>query len=70
MFWRITSCPPMCMTSCPPCSYRASELTKLYNAAHGTELSSQRISAILRQMKLDGVVTKSEEKRVSYFSLA
>lgn len=50
--------------------YRASELTKLYNAAHGTGLSSQRISAILRQMKLDGVVTKSEEKRVSYFSLA
>lgn len=50
--------------------YRASELTKIYNAAHDAELSSQRISAILRQMKLDGVVTKSEEKRVSYFSLA
>lgn len=50
--------------------YRASELTKIYNSAHEVELSSQRISAILRQMKIDGVVNKTEEKRVSYFSIA
>lgn len=47
--------------------YRASELTKIYNAANSAELSSQRVSAILRQMKLDGDVTKTEEKRISYF---
>lgn len=47
--------------------YRASELTKMLNAQRGSEFSAQRVSAILRQMKLDGEIAKIEEKRVSYF---
>jgi len=47
--------------------YRASELTKMLNAQRGSEFSAQRVSAILRQMKLDGEIAKVEEKRVSYF---
>lgn len=47
--------------------YRAMELAKLYNANHDAEISGQRVSALLRQMKLDGDVSKVEEKRISYF---
>ena len=34
------------------------------------ELSNQKISALVRQLKDDGVVVKTEDKRKSYFSLA
>lgn len=47
--------------------YRAMELAKLYNESHGANISGQRVSALLRQMKLDGDVSKVEEKRISYF---
>lgn len=47
--------------------YRASEIAKLLNADRDEPLSSQRVSAILRQMKLDGEISKVEEKRISYF---
>ena len=33
------------------------------------ELSNQRVSALLRQMKDDGIVTRTEDKRKAYFSL-
>ena len=34
------------------------------------ELSNQRVSAIVRQLKEDGIVTRVEIKRKAYFSLA
>ena len=34
------------------------------------DLSNQKISALVRQLKDDGVITKTEDKRKSYFSLA
>ncbi len=34
------------------------------------ELSNQRVSALLRQMKDEGVVVRTEDKRKAYFSLA
>ena len=34
------------------------------------DLSNQRVSALLRQMKDDGVVVRTEDKRKAYFSLA
>ena len=33
------------------------------------ELSNQRVSALLRQMKDDGIVTRTEDKRKAYFSI-
>ena len=34
------------------------------------DLSNQKVSALVRQLKDDGVVIKTEDKRKSYFSLA
>ena len=34
------------------------------------DLSNQKISALVRQLKDDGVVVKTEDKRKSYFSLS
>ena len=34
------------------------------------DLSNQRVSALLRQMKDDGIVVRTEDKRKAYFSLA
>ena len=34
------------------------------------ELSNQRVSALLRQMKDDKVIVRTEDKRKAYFSLA
>ena len=34
------------------------------------ELSNQRVSALLRQMKDDGIIVRTEDKRKAYFSLA
>ena len=47
--------------------YRAMEIAKILNENRDTPLSGQRVSAILRQMKLDGEISKVEEKRISYF---
>ena len=33
------------------------------------ELSNQRVSALLRQMKDDGIVIRTEDKRKAYFSI-
>ena len=33
------------------------------------DLSNQRVSALLRQMKDDGIVVRTEDKRKAYFSL-
>ena len=35
-----------------------------------SELSSQKISALVRQLVLDGTVTREEVKRKAYFSIA
>ena len=40
------------------------------NVPECAELSNQKISALVRQLKDDGVVVKTEDKRKSYFSLA
>ena len=34
------------------------------------DLSNQRVSALLRQMKDDGIVVRTEDKRKAYFSIA
>ena len=39
------------------------------NVPECAELSNQRVSALVRQMVADGVVTRSEDKRKAYFSL-
>jgi hypothetical protein len=40
------------------------------NIPECAELSNQKISALVRQLKDDNVVVKTEDKRKSYFSLA
>lgn len=40
------------------------------NAAMGTEYSPQKLSALLRQLCLEGVVVKDTVGKVSYFALA
>lgn len=40
------------------------------NVPECADLSNQKISALVRQLKDDGVVVKTEDKRKSYFSLA
>lgn len=34
------------------------------------EISLNKVNAIIRQMKLDGTITRTEEKGVAYFSVA
>lgn len=48
--------------------YTVSELTK--EIPFGEELSVQRVSALVRQLKEAGTVVRTEEKRKAYFSLA
>ena len=48
--------------------YTITELAK--EMPFGEELSSQRVSAIVRQLKESGKVVRTEEKRKAYFSLA
>ena len=48
--------------------YTVTELQKSVDAC--AELSNQRVSALLRQMVLDGVVVRTEDKRKAYFSKA
>lgn len=48
--------------------YTITEITK--EMPFGEELSTQRVSAIVRQLKESGAVVRTEEKRKAYFSLA
>ena len=45
-------------------------VTQLMEYEEFTGLSNQKISALLRQMKLEGTVVRTEEKKKAYFSLA
>ena len=47
--------------------YTITEITK--EMPFGTELSTQRVSALVRQLKESGKVVRTEEKRKAYFSL-
>ena len=46
--------------------YTVTEIQKSIDEC--ADLSNQRISALLRQMVLDGIVTRTEDKRKAYFS--
>ena len=48
--------------------YTVTEIQKSVDEC--AELSNQRVSALLRQLKDDGVVVRTEDKRKAYFSLA
>jgi DNA-binding transcriptional regulator GbsR (MarR family) len=48
--------------------YTVTELQK--SVAECADLSNQRVSALLRQLKDDGVIVRTEDKRKAYFSLA
>ena len=48
--------------------YTVTEIQKEISVC--AELSNQRVSALLRQMKDDGIVVRTEDKRKAYFSLA
>lgn len=48
--------------------YTVTEITK--EMPFGEELSSQRVSALVRQLKDSGAIVRTEEKRKAYFSLA
>ena len=48
--------------------YTVTELTKLVPEL--VELSNQKVSALVRQLKDDGLVVRVEEKRRSYFKRA
>lgn len=45
-------------------------VTQLMEYEEFAGLSNQKISALLRQMKLEGTVVRTEEKKKAYFSLA
>lgn len=44
-------------------------ITAIVKAMGVEELTNQRVSALVRQLIADGVVVRTEEKRVAYFSL-
>lgn len=48
--------------------YTVTELIK--EIPECADLTNQRVSALLRQMKDDGIVTKTVDKRKSYFQIA
>lgn len=51
--------------------YTVSELMKVVPAlAEDENITNQKVSALLRQLVLEGVVTRTEDKRKAYFSLA
>ena len=45
-------------------------VTQLMNCEEFAGLSNQKLSAMLRQMKLEGSVIRTEEKKKAYFSLS
>lgn len=48
--------------------YTITEIQK--NIVECSELSNQRVSALVRQLKEDGLVIRTEDKRKAYFSKA
>ena len=51
--------------------YTVSELMKAIPAlAEDENITNQKVSALMRQLVLDGVVKRTEDKRKAYFSLA
>lgn len=48
--------------------YTITEIQKNISACN--DLSNQRVSALVRQLKEDGLVIRTEDKRKAYFSLA
>lgn len=48
--------------------YTITEIQK--NIAECSELSNQRVSALVRQLKDEGLVVRTEDKRKAYFSKA
>ena len=48
--------------------YTVTEIQKSVDKC--ADLSNQRVSALLRQLKDDGVIVRIEDKRKAYFSLA
>jgi predicted RNA-binding protein (virulence factor B family) len=48
--------------------YTVTEIQKSVDEC--ADLSNQRVSALLRQLKDDGVIVRIEDKRKAYFSLA
>ena len=48
--------------------YTVTEIQK--EVLKGAELSNQKVTALIRQLKDAGLVVKTEDKRKSYFSLA
>ena len=52
----------------PGTLYTVTELAK--EVPFGEELTTQRVSALVRQLKEAGTVVRTEEKRKAYFSLA
>lgn len=52
----------------PGVSYTVSDLLKLVPSL--SEASNQKATALVRQLVLDGRVTKTEDKRKSYFTLS
>ena len=48
--------------------YTITEMMKEFEACK--DLSNQRVSALVRQLKQDGIVARKEEKGKAYFSLA
>ena len=48
--------------------YTITEIQKNISACN--DLSNQRVSALIRQLKEDGLVIRTEDKRKAYFSLA
>lgn len=47
------------------------QITKELNKIEGyEEISLNKVNAIIRQMKLDGTITRTEEKGIAYFSIA
>ena len=48
--------------------YTVTEIQKSVDEC--ADLSNQRVSALLRQLKDDGVIVRTEDKRKAYFSLA
>lgn len=47
------------------------QITKALNSLEGyEEISLNKVNAIIRQMKIDSIVVRTEEKGVAFFSLA
>lgn len=57
-----------CMEKEPNRMFTISEMQKEFSCC--TELSNQRISALIRQLKEDGKVERIEDKRKAFFRIA